>query len=198
VTTVPDYSARFATSGSTLADRRAGTRQAASTTTAWRAATATNVVAPAARVPTNVASMPRVSTCPQDAQGEARRDHARAVGQDAGEEAAARGAERHAHPELAHAPRHRAGDNAEEADGGEHQPLGRQLTHETRAAGADRRSDRHLALALHRAGEQQIGDVEAGEQQHEAHRAHGDPPDAPEPADLRMAILPWRRTSIGQ
>ena len=60
--------------------------------------------------------------------------------------------------------------------------LGEQLPDEPRAAGAERRAHRDLALPAGRAGQQQIRDVGAGDQQHEPDGARKDrqrPPDVP-------------------
>ena len=53
---------------------------------------------------------------------------------------------------------------------GEHQALGQRLAQEVPAARADRGANRHLARARRAAGEQQVGDVGAGDEQHEARR----------------------------
>ena len=60
--------------------------------------------------------------------------------------------------------RHGAGDRQDEA-------LDQQLTDEPPAAGAERRADADLALARARAREEQIGDVRAGDEQHDRDRA---------------------------
>ena len=54
----------------------------------------------------------------------------------------------------------------------EQQALGEQLPHQPRAAAAERRAHRELALARRRPHEQQVRDVRARNQHHEAHRAH--------------------------
>ena len=62
-----------------------------------------------------------------------------------------------------------AGDAAEE---GQHQAFGDQLPDQAPAAAADRGAHRQLALARGRSHQQQVGDVGAGDQQHEHDRAH--------------------------
>ncbi len=56
------------------------------------------------------------------------------------------------------------------AAGRQHEALGRELPQEPRAAGAERAAHRHLALARGRAREEQVRDVRARDQQHEADR----------------------------
>ena len=53
------------------------------------------------------------------------------------------------------------------ADHGEQQRLGDELSEQPAAAGAERRAHRHLPLPGDRAREQQVGDVGAGDEQHE-------------------------------
>ena len=50
----------------------------------------------------------------------------------------------------------------------EQQALGEELAHQPAARGAEREAHRHLALARRRAREQQVRDVRAGDQQHQA------------------------------
>ena len=57
------------------------------------------------------------------------------------------------------------------ADERQQHALGQQLPHQPPAAGADRHPDRHLAGARRAAGELQVGDVGAGDQQQERDRA---------------------------
>ena len=49
-----------------------------------------------------------------------------------------------------------------------------QLPNESRAPGAEREAHRDLALARRRAREQQVGDVRAGDEQHDADDRHQD------------------------
>ena len=49
----------------------------------------------------------------------------------------------------------------------EEHALGQRLSGETQAAGAERRAYRHLALARRRFGEQQVGHVDARDEEHE-------------------------------
>ena len=60
-------------------------------------------------------------------------------------------------------------DEAEHAAGErQHDALGQQLADDAAAAGADRRADRDLAPPAGRAHQQQVRDVRARDQQHEA------------------------------
>ena len=56
----------------------------------------------------------------------------------------------------------------------EQQALGQQLPHQARALRAERQADRDFAPALAGAREQQVGDVGAGDQQHDADDDHQD------------------------
>ena len=58
------------------------------------------------------------------------------------------------------------------AERGQQQALGEQLGDEPPAGGADGDADRDFAPAPRGAGEQKIRDVDAGDEQHEKHRAH--------------------------
>ena len=58
--------------------------------------------------------------------------------------------------------------------------LGEQLPHDAAAAGAERRADGDFPLTHRRAREQQVGDVGAGNQQHQADRAHHRDDDQPD------------------
>ncbi len=57
------------------------------------------------------------------------------------------------------------------AAGGEEHAFGQELADEPEPARAQRRARRDLVLALGGAGQQQVRDVAAGDQQHEGHRA---------------------------
>ena len=72
--------------------------------------------------------------------------------------------------ERRHAP---ARDDGTAEAGGErqHHALGEELADQAAASGADRRAHDDLAAARRGARQQQIGDVGAGDEQHEAHRA---------------------------
>ena len=64
--------------------------------------------------------------------------------------------------------RQRAPGHAERAArAAQHHALGQQLSNQPAAPGAERRAHSHFARAVHRAREQQIRDVRAGDQQHE-------------------------------
>ena len=67
-------------------------------------------------------------------------------------------------PKARSRPRGAAGEAQEHA-------LGQELADEPPAAGPQRGADRDLARARRGAGEQQVGDVGAGDEQHEADRA---------------------------
>ena len=54
----------------------------------------------------------------------------------------------------------------------EQQAFGQHLPRQPPAAGADGRAHRQLALPAHGARQQQVGDVDAGHQQDDAHRGH--------------------------
>ena len=54
----------------------------------------------------------------------------------------------------------------------EHQAFSKHLAHQPAAAGAKRRAHAELALARGAARQQQIRDVDAGNEQHERNRAH--------------------------
>ena len=58
------------------------------------------------------------------------------------------------------------------AGDGEHQALGQQLADDAPAAGAERGADGDFLLARERAGEEQVGDVGARDEEHEGHRRH--------------------------
>ncbi len=64
---------------------------------------------------------------------------------------------------------HHAERRAEQAD---HDRLGQQLPDDAPAAGAKRGADRDLAMPDRCAREQQVGDVRAGDHQHQRHGAH--------------------------
>ncbi len=62
------------------------------------------------------------------------------------------------------------GEQAEEtAEGREDQALGEQLLDEPAATGAEGRPDRHLLLAAAGPGQQEVGHVGAGDEEHQAH-----------------------------
>ena len=67
-----------------------------------------------------------------------------------------------------------AGDGEEQADAAadeaEHHALDQQLTDDAPARGAEGDADGDLARPMRRAREQQVGDVRAGDEQHEARR----------------------------
>jgi hypothetical protein len=65
--------------------------------------------------------------------------------------------------------RHAKAGNA--SGGGKHQALGEQLAHQPRAAGAERRPDADFALPCGGAREQEIGDIDARDEQHQQHGA---------------------------
>ena len=60
------------------------------------------------------------------------------------------------------------------ADQAEQQAFGQHLAQQSAPPGAERRPNRQLALPRGRAGEQQVRDVGAGDQQDEAHRTEQD------------------------
>ena len=60
---------------------------------------------------------------------------------------------------------------------GQDQALRQQLSHQPDARGAERLANRHLPLAPRSARQQQVGDVGAGDQQHEPNRAEHDEED---------------------
>ena len=64
-------------------------------------------------------------------------------------------------------PQHAAGKRQDDA-------LGQQLAHDAASARADRSAHSNLAAPPGRAHEQQVGDVRAGDQEHEAHGADED------------------------
>ena len=55
---------------------------------------------------------------------------------------------------------------------GDHQRLGEPVAHEPQPAGAEREAQRGLATPGHRARQHQVGDVGAGDEQHEADNCH--------------------------
>ena len=67
--------------------------------------------------------------------------------------------------------RHRHAHICEAGDEREQDALHQQLPDNTPTAGAQRDAHRDLVLAMRRAGEQEVGDVRAGDQQHEGHGA---------------------------
>ena len=66
------------------------------------------------------------------------------------------------------------GDAQRAAGEGEQPVLDHELSHEARAAGAERRAHREIALAARHPRQQQVRHVRAGDEQHEADRAHQD------------------------
>ena len=60
------------------------------------------------------------------------------------------------------------------ADGGKQQRLGDQLVCEVALTGAERQADRQLAAPRQAGREQQVGDIGAGNQQHQEHRPEQD------------------------
>ena len=80
-----------------------------------------------------------------------------------------------------------AGEREREADGGghagQHQALGEQLPHHAESAGAERRTDRDLALPAFGAREQQVRHVRAGDEQQKRDRAEQQPDGAADGAD---------------
>ena len=90
----------------------------------------------------------------------------------------------------------------------EEQALGEQLTDHPRPPGAQRRAHRELAAPLRASRQQQVGDVDAGDRQHQQHRAdYGER--APACTPLRDVVLqrahkkpslqgrPWRTDELG-
>ena len=59
---------------------------------------------------------------------------------------------------------------ASAADQREHERLGHDLPDQTRPPGAERGANRQLLAASGRAAEHQVGEIRAGDQQHESHR----------------------------
>ena len=74
-------------------------------------------------------------------------------------------------------------DGGRAGEGREQQVLGEELAEDPAAAGADGGSDGELALAGAVAGEEEVGDVHAGDQDDEADRAEEDPQHRPDAAD---------------
>ena len=67
------------------------------------------------------------------------------------------------------------GADSDEAAGGQHRhDFGDRLPDQASAAGAERRADRELALAGERARDEQIGEIRAADQQHDADRGEQD------------------------
>ncbi len=56
----------------------------------------------------------------------------------------------------------------------QHDAFGEQLTDQSAAAGANREPDRDLVLPGRRAGEQQVGDIRAADEEHDADDPHHD------------------------
>ncbi len=69
---------------------------------------------------------------------------------------------------------HASRQSARAADAREDEALGEQLAHEPRASGAERGADRELAVARGRPREQEVGDVGAGNEEHEGDGAGED------------------------
>ena len=69
------------------------------------------------------------------------------------------------------------------AGGGEHQAFGQHLAHQPAALGAQRGAQADLALARGAARQQQVGDVDAGDEQHQRDRADQREQRRPELAD---------------
>ena len=68
------------------------------------------------------------------------------------------------------------------ARGGQQQALGHQLAAQAPGACAQRRAHRHLLAARAAARQQQVGQIDAGDQQHQADRAPQQPQRRPQPA----------------
>ena len=66
----------------------------------------------------------------------------------------------------------RQGDAQHAAGEGQQQALGEELPHQLTPGGAERQPDGDLPLAHEGAGDQQVGDVGAGDEQHQADHAH--------------------------
>ncbi len=77
-----------------------------------------------------------------------------------------------------------AGSAAEE---GENQALGQELSYEAPAAGSDRGANRNFPPPVHTAREQQVGNVDAGDQKQQADSAEQDPQGILNPAGKRLA-----------
>ena len=73
------------------------------------------------------------------------------------------------------------------ARAGEQERLGEELPHQPGGAGADGGADRHLAAPADGAGEQEVRDVGAGDEQHEADGADEDPQRTADLADDLLA-----------
>ena len=68
-----------------------------------------------------------------------------------------------------------AQDPDDQPEAGQHQLLDEHLTREAEPARAQRGADRKLAASAQRTGEDQVGQVGAGDEQHQAHGAHDQP-----------------------
>ena len=73
------------------------------------------------------------------------------------------------------------------AEPGEHQALGQHLPDDAAAPGADGRANGELARARREPSEQEVGDIAAGNQQHEAYRGEQDEQPQPVVADVKRA-----------
>ena len=103
----------------------------------------------------------------QDRDGDGEQQHLR-VQPDVDEEGDLRDGERaveRADPEIRDADAEHRGDERQ------HQRFGEELSHDVRARRAERGADPDLLGAMGRAIEQEVGDVGAGDQQYEEHRA---------------------------
>ena len=78
----------------------------------------------------------------------------------------------------------------------EHDPLGQELPQQPPAPGAERRADRELALPRLGAGEHQVRQVGARDEQHEPHRALQHPERRAEAAD-EVVLQPDRNAAGG-
>ena len=81
------------------------------------------------------------------------------------------------------------------ADEAEHDRFGDQLADQARAAGAEGRAHRELAVSRRAAREQQVGDVRAGHEQHESNRAQQH---QQRPLDVADHQVAQRRAREGQ
>ena len=75
----------------------------------------------------------------------------------------------------------RHGDSGETAERAEDQALGEELRGEAAASGAEGRTHREFLVPRHAAGEEEVGDVCARDQQHQRRRAEGHDDGAAEP-----------------
>lgn len=109
---------------------------------------------------------------------------------------AGQGVARHRQQQLHRPVRQQQAERA--ADPRENKAFGDELPHHARGAGAECRADRDFALARSGAGQHQVGDVGAADQQHDADRTHQHEDHPAAAADHLVLERPRRQRQLGR